>query len=101
MKAKEAPSETVSFRLPATLAKRLSDAGESQDLSSGEYARRLVTEALTDTRHEETSRALSELRATVDRVREDLATVAAALLAKDGPVPTDEAKEWVRTRLLI
>lgn len=99
MRAKDA-TETISFRIPASLAARLSEAGHVGGFSAGEYARRLVIESLSDTRHAETTRALGDIRQTIDKLREDMATVATALLAKDGPVPTQKAKEWVRRTLL-
>jgi hypothetical protein len=93
-------SKTISFRLPATLAERLSELGAVGGMSPGEYARSLIMRELSDTHRVETSRTLADMRGTLDRLREDIATVATALLSKNGPVPTREAKEWVRRTLL-
>ena len=99
MRTKE-QTETVSFRLPAGLYARLTESAEPLGLSAGEQARRLVMEALSDNRYAALEQSVSDLRQTTDRLREDLATVAAALLAKDGPVSAAEAKVWARKTLL-
>lgn len=91
------PTETISFRLPATFAKELRDQASRAGDSPGEHARRLVTEALTN-RHRED---LQELRQVVETLRDDVATAVAVLLVKAGKAEPREAEEWVRKNLHV
>jgi len=93
-------SEPISFRLPATYAKDLSRQAETHGDSVGEHARRIVVDALTDTRHQELREEVQELRKTVDALREDLATAVAVLLSRREPYTREEAEAWVRKTLL-
>jgi len=91
------PTETVSFRLPATFAKELRNHAASADQSPGELARRLVIEALTNRHQQE----LSDLKETVHKLRDDVATAVAVLLVKAGKSEPKEAEEWVRRNLHV
>lgn len=93
-------SESISFRLPPEMAKRLEAEAEKAGMSRGEYARQLLLQTLDDVRHEQMRHEMRELREEVGKLREDLATAVAALLTRDGPVPLDEAKAWVTSRFL-
>ncbi len=90
-------TETVSFRLPATFSKELRDQAARLDESPGEYARRLVMDALTNRHQQE----LAELRDTVASLRDDVATAVTALLVNDGKTSPTEAEEWVRKNLHV
>lgn len=90
-------TETVSFRLPATFAKELRDQAARMNDSPGEHARRLVIEALTN-RHQQD---LSDLKTTVETLRDDVATAVVVLLVKAGKSDPKEAEEWVRKNLHV
>lgn len=94
------PMQTISFRLPIPFARQLAQQGAEHNQSSGEYARQLVTEALADVHREELRTELAAVRDAVQRLREDLATIAAALLVNAGKATAAQAEEWVRTTLL-
>lgn len=94
------PTQSISFRLPATFARQLAEEGAKEKLSPGEYARRIVLEALTDEAGEHAKRELSAIRESVEKVREDLATTAAALLVNAGKTTVPDAQAWVRSTLL-
>lgn len=92
-------TQTVSFRLPTVFANQLTQRGAEQHMSPGEFARRIVLDALGDTSGQQTREELAELREGLERIREDLATAAAALLVNAGKVSADEAQTWVRETL--
>ena len=97
MRTKE-QTETVSFRLPGgavcTPYRECRTLGLMLANRLDGWRRRL-----SDNRYAAPEQSVSDLRQTTDRLREDLATVAAALLAKDSPVPAAEAKAGRKTLL--
>lgn len=95
----ESTTQTVSFRLPAALARQLAARGAAQNLSPGECARRIVLEALSDSANEQTREDLADLRHGLNRLREDLATATVALLVEAGNVDRAEAEAWAEQNL--
>ena len=97
------PPQPVSFRLAPYYLKRLVEGGKPYGMSAGEYARRIVIEALEDTERLRLRDEVSALRAELERVRSDLATAVEALLvASSNPeirVDREEAREWVTANL--
>ena len=93
-------TDSVSFRLPAPIAKELATSAETHRTTPNRRARDLVNAGLENTETEELRRELLEIRTTLDKLREDLATAVTALLVNAGKTQTDEAKEWVRRTLL-
>ena len=91
-------SESVSFRVSPELSKRLEAEATKHGMSRGEYARRLMIDALEDTEREHLRHELAELRGEVGKLREDVATAVMALLTRAGPVSVEEAKAWVKSR---
>lgn len=94
------PSESVSFRVSPELSKRLEAEAARCGMSRGEHARRLLIEALDDTERERVRVEIAELREAVGKLREDLATAVAALLAREAPMPVEQAMAWVKSRML-
>lgn len=93
------PTQTVSFRLASATVKQLADRAAGEHLSLGEAARRIVLDALSDTAGQQTREDLAELRVTLERIREDIATATAALLVNAGKSNDAAAQEWVRRSL--
>lgn len=81
------------------MAKQLAERGASQNLSVGEFARRIVLDALSDSTNEQTREDLAELREQIQHLREDHATATAALLVDAGKISQSEAEAWVRRSL--
>jgi len=90
-------SETVSFRLPASLAGQLRELATQAGESPGEHARRLVSDAITNRHHEE----ITEVKETLQKLREDMATAVVALLIRAGKAENHEAEEWVKRNLRV
>ena len=99
----------VSFRFPGELAEfgvLLTVEASKRGVSPNDLARTLVVQGLTtsleeDVRRElaETKAALGEFRREVRRSREDLATLAVALLVTVGGQKQKDAAAWVQDRL--
>ncbi|MCK6484540.1 MAG: hypothetical protein L6R00_10455 [Phycisphaerae bacterium] len=94
------PTQSISFRLPGTLARQLAEIGARESLSPGEYARRLVLDRLTDRQTEELQSELAALRGLAEKLRDDLATATAALLVNAGKTSVADAQAWVQKNLL-
>jgi len=105
-----ADTETISFRLPAELLEELKDRasdhnsrhnlrGESA-LSRNQFAKKLLTDALTDSDREKTRAELARLADEVGRLREDIATVLTSLMVNIAKADAREVEAWVRAALL-
>jgi hypothetical protein len=90
----------VGFRLDDFHGRLLAKAARDRDLSPGEYARAVVTEALTDAARQRLLDEVAEVRREVGRLRDALATAVVALLTDAGKAEVDEAREFVRDHLL-
>ncbi len=93
------PTQTISFRLPSALIKQLTERATAQSLSVGECDSQMVLNILSDSANEQTREDLAELRAGLERLREDLATATAALLVNAGKATQTDAEAWVRQSL--
>lgn len=89
----------ISFRLDdhylAVLTKQASRFG----MSPGEYARRLVLDALEETDHRRLEEGMGALEREVAQLRAELANSVMALLVGAGKVDKDEARDWVQANL--
>lgn len=88
-------SKPVTFRLGAHYHDRLSELGGEQEMSAGEFARKLVTAALDGGDKREILDSVSSLREEIDLLREDFGWVLGTLLVN----VTDFDKEQVRELL--
>lgn len=95
-----AESKPIIFRLSTTFADQLAQEAAKRKLSPNRYARQVVVDALNQTEATKGRQELAELRATVEGLREDLATAVTALLVRAGKAGVEEAKEWVKKTLL-
>ena len=100
MSAMSDRSETVSFRLPPSFYSQLSQEAGKRSLSLHEVARQIVIDRLTDAAREEERQQLADLKQTLETLREDLATAAAAMLAFGGKWTAEQAQKWARETLL-
>lgn len=98
-------NDTVSFRLAATFLEQLDgrtashNEGRRKKLSRNELARKLVVDSLNDSsdrRHEELQEQVRELRDAVATIRDDLATLLHAVLTRDKPHTSGQAKDMVK-----
>lgn len=103
-------TQSVSCRLPTSLARRLDEEADLRGLNRSEYLRAIVTDALTQGAAEETNERLEELHAAVEKLGKNLvhklAVATVALLSdmnKDpehGPRLTqEEIKAFVQKAL--
>lgn len=95
---KERP-KTVGFQLNDSYHRRLEKVGDEFKMSTGQYARQLVIEALDDTRREQLEKRMVMLETEVAELRSDLATAVEALLIVAGDYPKEKAKDWVDRNL--
>lgn len=91
--------KTVGFQLEDGYHRRLEKEGEEFKMSTGQYARQLVIEALDDTHRERLEKRMVMLETEVTDLRSDLATAVEALLIVAGNYPKEKAKEWVDRNL--
>ena len=94
------PSKQVSFRLASESFEQLESRAKNYKLSCHEYARRLVLDALEkDIKDEQQSSKILAISDEVVRLREDLATIALALLVQIGGVDVNDATEWIEKNI--
>src|SRR5262245_19462914 len=102
-------SKPITFRVPEALLIQIAAQAEAEGVSSvGEFVKKLALDAWRDRQGTRRS-ARQELRALRDRLdelaselhatREDLATVAAALLSRRGPLSLKDAIAWAKAQL--
>src|SRR5262245_36509064 len=101
-------SKPITFRLPEALLVQIAAQAEAEGVSVGDYVKKLALGAWKERRGSRQS-ARQELRALRDRLdefaselhatREDLATVAAALLSRRGPLSLKDAIAWAKAQL--
>jgi hypothetical protein len=91
---------TIGFRLDEPNRRLLAERAHQLGVSPHELARHEVINALRQGDGlAELAEAVVTLEATLRQLREDVATVAEALLVSAGHVPPDQAREWVQTNL--
>jgi hypothetical protein len=91
--------KTVGFELKDGYHRRLESEAKEFKMSAGQYARRLVIDALDDADRERLEKRMVMLETEVSELRSDLATAVEALLIVAGNYPKEKAKEWVDRNL--
>lgn len=89
----------MSFRLDEQYLERLKREAARYGMSAGDYARRLVLDALEDSARRKVEDDLREVKREIAELRTDLATSVLALLVGAGEVEQGEAREWVQANL--
>jgi hypothetical protein len=89
----------VSFRLPAKYKQALADRGKELGLSPGEFARKVIIESLNDDFHTHVFEELARIFREVQTGRDDLATVAKALMVTAGHQSEEEVQAWINEAL--
>ena len=94
--------KTVGFQLDEEYLERLEKEAAKLQMSAGQYARRLVMDALDDTERKVIKEEISDLNENVEDLRECLAVSVEAILANLNPEPDkkkviskERAREWV------
>lgn len=98
--AMDGPSQQVSFRLAAVHANELNKQATALKQSPGTFARRAVIKALSNDTADETHHRVAELQDEVQKLRQELWTSVAALLAHAGKAEPKAAQEWVKNTLI-
>lgn len=100
-------SETVSFRADQDLLKRIDKESRQFELSRGSWVRGIITSyAVRDHEPtlaeipEELQRSIDEMRQQLEELKMTVARATLIILSKVGDIPTDEAREIVRSKLL-
>lgn len=94
--------ETITFKLNDDQMNELVQRAEQWNNKSCHlYAKRIVLDHLADAERTRIRKEVADLRRDMIRLREALATAAAALLVKAGKVSnTEEAEAWAQRELL-
>jgi polyhydroxyalkanoate synthesis regulator phasin len=92
--------KTVGFQLDEEYLKRLEEEAAKHKMSAGQYARRLVMDALDDTERKVIKEEVSELNENVEDLRLCLADSVEAILTTLGAseklvISKEQAREWV------
>ena len=91
--------KTVGFQLDEEYLERLEKEAAKLQMSAGQYARRLVMDALDDTERKVIKEEISDLNENVEDLRECLAVSVEAILATLGAekkvISKERAREWV------
>lgn len=87
--------KTVGFLLDEEYLERLEKRAAKHKMSAGQFARRLVIDALDDTERKVIKEEISELNESVEDLRLCLADSVEAILAATKNVSKDRAREWV------
>ena len=93
-------TDLVSFRLDPEFRRLLVAEAERQGHPKpNTFARSLVQRALTNADHQELKHEIEALRSEIRKTREDIATVALALLVKAGHEDPQKAEAWIRANV--
>lgn len=95
----EKTRDTISFRLAPEFLKILNEQAAQEGKSPGEWARRLVIRALTDTERTEIREEVDKLQMEVRAIRGDFATLANVLLVKVAKQNPEEVAVWIKRHL--
>ena len=100
-------SETISFRADPDLLRRIDIESKRFELSRGSWVRGVITshafrdhEPSVAEMPEEIQRSIDEMKLQLEELKMTIARATLLLLCKVGDIPTDEAKEFVRSNLL-
>lgn len=107
MQTMKTRSETVSFRADQDLLKRIDRECGQFELSRGTWARGIITAHAFRDRERKVAeipdglqRSIDEMKRQLEELRLTLARATLIILNKVGNIPTDEAREVVRGKLL-
>lgn len=89
----------VSFRLDEQYLDRLKKESSKYGMSAGDYARRVVLDALEDTEQRKVQDELRDVKRELAELRDDIATAVFALLVGAGKIEKGEARDWVSANL--
>ena len=94
--------DAISFKLERPISDRLQElALASNEKSRHLFARKIVEDYVNRSGHDPTAEELVCIRQSIEHLREDLATMAAALLVHAGKIATlEEANTWAMKNLL-
>jgi hypothetical protein len=96
----DGPSQQVSFRLSSVHAIELEKQASASGVSPGSFARRTLIAALEINAAEDTRNRVAELQDEVRKLRQELWTSVAALLAHAGKADPKAAQAWVKNTLI-
>lgn len=96
----DGPSQQVSFRLAAVHAHELERQAKARGVSPGTFARQVLIACLTTDTAEDTRNRVAEIQDEVQKLRQELWTSVAALLAHAGKAEPKAAQEWVKNTLI-
>lgn len=91
-------SKPVTFRIGAHYHERLSELGGEQEMSAGEFARKLVTAALDGGDKREILDSVSALGEELDLLREDFGWVLGTLLVNISNFDEEQVRELLAPR---
>ena len=94
--------DAISFKIEQPISDRLHElALASNEKSKHLFARKIVEDYVERSGHDPTVEQLVCIRQSIEHLREDLATMAAALLVHAGHIATlEEANAWAMNNLL-
>lgn len=93
--------DAISFKLERSISDRLQElALASNEKSRHLFARKIVEDYVNRSGHDPTAEELARIRQLMERLREDLATMAVALLVDSGQTTLEEANAWAMRNLL-
>jgi hypothetical protein len=92
-------SSPISFRLPANLKKELAERAAEFGLSPGEFARKMVIEALQNDFPAKVLAELARILRTTQAVRDDIETATLGVMITAGNQPIEVAEAWLRDNL--
>ncbi len=92
-------SKTVTFRLSGLQWQRLAEAADMRGVSPGEYARRVLLDAL-DGNADRSEKALDDLASQLRQMHLALGRATLVLLVDAGKCGEKDAREWVTREIL-
>jgi len=92
-------TKPISFRLDEHYIERLKKEADRYGMSPGDYARRLVLDALENVEEKRVEDSLQAIKREIGELRTDFATSVLALLIGAGQLDHEDAKDWVRENL--
>lgn len=93
-------SQTVSVRLSAEHIEELDRRRLKKGDNRSDYLRELIIAALTNAPAEETRNRVAEVQDELKKLREDVWSATAILLANAGKATPEAAKKWVQNCLI-
>ena len=97
--ARPTKPKIVSFQLEESYLKRLEKEAAYFKVSGGQYARRLVIDALDDTATERLEKRMAMLETEMVQLQQSLALAVQAILVTAGNMPLEDAKDWTERNI--